>query len=238
MIRFARSLRVVLPSVAIALVAFAPQTILAQIGHSPLNSPYEDLKPTQDLTLFFGHFGSKIGDAGILPKPSIFGGLLYAVPVGGPASLTGRYTLIPSERRYLLPTNTAANRFLGTANSTTQVVDAGISLALTGRKTWHRLVPSLAGGVGLASSPAKADTGGYKFGTKFAFTYGANVRYVLRNGWGLRADATNYFWQITYPDSYAIPGVDKTAVLKNTAQRTGWKSNWALSAGLSAPIFR
>ncbi|MDQ6612938.1 MAG: hypothetical protein M3Y64_10925, partial [Gemmatimonadota bacterium] len=62
--------------------------------------------------------------------------------------------------------------------------------------------------------------------------------YLFRNGWGIRADATNYFWQNQYPAEYAIPAADTTTVLKSTSDRSGWSSNWAFTLGLSIPIVR
>ena len=240
MIRSTRSFCVKAFTAACAALSFVASSAYAQaqVGYTPSKSPYEDLKPSQDLTLFFGRFGSSPGVAGVLPKASMFGGFRYDVPVGGPASLFARYSFVPSERAFLLPSNTKANRFLGTVNTKTNIADIGLAIALTGRKTYHRFVPSLQGGVGLVSNPAKADTGLYKFGTKFVITYGVNVHYVLRNGWGIRVDATNYFWQNTYPAEYGIPASDATAVLLSTVQRTAWNSNWGFTLGFSIPIVR
>lgn len=237
-VRF-RTLRRTSTALLLCLAPFAPAVATAQVGYDPSKSPYEDLAPTQDLSLFIGHFGSDIGAARVLPKPSLFGGLRYDLAIGGPAFFMARYVFVPSERQYLLPTNGRANRYLGTTSTTLHAVDVGFDIALTGRKTWHRLVPALQFGTGLATDFAKPDTGGYKFGTKFDFTYGANVRYVLHNGMGIRADATNFFWKNSYPDSYAVAATsDTTAVLSNTAQRTSWKGSWAFSLGFVLPIFR
>jgi hypothetical protein len=221
------------------LAAFAPRAADAQVGFLPSQSPYEDLKPNQELTFLFGHLGSSPGIAGVLPKSSLFGGLRYDVPLGGPAFFMARYLFAPSERSFLLPTKTASTRVLGTTSTRMHAVDVGFDIALTGRKTWHRLVPAVQFGTGLVSDFAKADTGGYKFGTKFDFTYGANLRYVLRNGVGIRADATNLYWKNTYPDSYALRNpTDTSAVLASTTDRAAWKGHWAFSIGLVLPIFR
>ena len=236
--RYARVSAAQLLRFACFALLFVAARAQAQVGYVPAKSPYEDLKPTQDLTVFFGRFGSSPGVAGVLPKASVFGGFRYDIPVGGPASLFARYAYVPSERTYLLPANPKPNRFLGTVKTTTNIADVGLAIALTGRKTFHHFVPSLQGGIGLASNPAKIDTGLYKFGTKFTITYGANLHYIFRNGWGLRGDATNYFWQNQYPAEYAIPASDATAVLTSTAQRTGWSSNWTFTLGVSIPIVR
>lgn len=237
--RFDQAVRSITSAVAIAGSCLFTTVASAQVGHLPTSSPYEDLKPTQDLSIFAGHLGSRLGEAGVLPKPSLFGGIRYDVAIGGPAFLTARYIMAPSERAVLLPSNSKSTRYLGSMNTTTHEADVGISVALTGRKSWRRMIPTVSGGLGLVSDFAKPDTGGYKFGTKFSVNYGLNVRYVLRNGFGVRAEATNFLWQHKYPDSYLIPATsDTTSVLKSADQRTGWNSHWGLSVGLVIPIFR
>lgn len=233
--------RVICTKVCLPVLAGAVLTSTAthaQVGHLPSKSPYEDLTRGQDFSLIFGQFNAKAGPAGILPKESIFGGIRYDVPVGGPASLTARYVMVPSERTVLIPGRPLRTRVLEVQNTTTHVADVGLSIALTGQKTWHRLVPSLALGTGLASDFTKADTGGYKFGTKFAFTGGANVRYVLRNNWAIRADATNYLWRNVYPDSYYLFASDTSRILTVETKKKSWSGTWAWSVGLVIPIFR
>ena len=211
---------------------------MAQVGHLPSKSPYEDLKVGQDITIFFGQFNSDIGPAKILPKSSLFGGLRYDVPIGGPGYFTARYTLIPSERNLLLPSKPRTTRVLSVEDTKTHLVDVGFTIALPGRKTWHRLVPAISVGAGLGSDFAKTDTGGYAFGTKFAFTGGFNVKYMFRNNVAIRADATNYLWRNSYPDSYYVVASDTTRVLNPDISKKSWDGTWAWSLGLVIPIFR
>lgn len=236
--RFVRSARSLsMASLLAGSTAFANHA-LAQVGHLPSKSPYEDLKVGQDFTFFLGQFNSDIGPAKVVPKPSLFGGLRYDVPIGGPGYFTARYTLIPSERNLLLPSKPRTTRVLSVENTKTHVMDVGFTIALPGRKTWHRLVPALSVGTGLASDFAKADTGGYQFGTKFAFTGGFNIKYVFRNNWAVRADATNYLWRNSYPDSYYVVASDTTRVLTPDISKKSWDGTWGLSLGLVIPIFR
>ena len=210
----------------------------AQVGHLPSKSPYADLKVGQDVTVFLGQFNSNIGPARVLPKSSLFGGVRYDVPLGGPGYFTARYSFIPSERNLLLPSKPRTTRVLSVENTKTHVVDVGFTVALPGRKTWHRLVPSIGLGAGLASDFATADTGGYQFGTKFAFTGGFNVKYMFKNNWAVRADATNYLWRNSYPDSYYAVASDTTRVLTTEISKKSWGGTWALSLGMVIPIFR
>lgn len=231
-------LRRTLAPFTIAAIAFTPIVAGAQVGHLPSQSPYEDFKIGQTVTVLGGWLAMQRDLADVAPKPSWVAGLRYDIGVGGPASLFVRYMVSPSERKELLPTNPRASRVIGTPGATSHLADAGLDISLTGRKTWRRLMPSVNGGVGLASDFAKADTGAYRFGTKFAFNYGASVRYIARNGLQLRVDATNFVWQYQYPDRYFVRAADTTAILTDTRNREAWRSNWALSGGLSIPIFR
>lgn len=238
MLRADRPVRVMFAASALVLsIASAPVTN-GQVGHLPSKSPYEDVKMGQELTVFSGYFRSNTGAAGVLPKPSVFGGLRYDLPVGGPAVLSARYTLIPSERTVLDPSKPRRTRVIGVENTQTHMVDLGITVLLTGQKSWHRLVPAFSVGTGLASDFAKADTGGYKFGTKFGFTGGASLRYMLRNNWAVRVDATNYLWRNAYPDGYYAVASDTTAVLRPDVDKKSWKGTWGWTIGLAIPIFR
>ena len=192
----------------------------------------------QNLTLSAGWLAVRRDPANVAPNASAFASARYDASIGGPAALYVRYTFAPSERRLLAPANPLATRVLSTPSVNTTVIDGGLDLSLTGRKTWKRLAPAITAGLGIASDFAKADTGAYRFGTKFAFTYGLGLRFIPRSGLSFRADLTNYTWQYQYPDRYFIKAADSTSVLTDTRVRSKYKGNWGLSAGLTIPVFR
>jgi hypothetical protein len=219
-------------------VSFAPAVARAQIGYLPNRSPYEDLVTDQSLSLSVGRLGTNSDPANVHPKSSAFFSLLYTLPVGGPASLFVQYGFAPSKRNLFNPDSPAKTRLIGTPSVTTHLVNLGLDVSMTGQKTFHHFMPSLTGGIGLASDFAKADTGAYRFGTKFTFAYGAALKYFFRNGWALRADVSNNVWQYQYPDRYFVKTSDTTSILTDTRNRSAWRSNWALTAGVSVPLFR
>ena len=136
--------------VAIRLVAAGlvmPAVLAAQVGHLPANSPFEDVKLGQNLSIMGGWMAMTRDPADVAPLSSLAAALRYDIGIGGPASLYARYVVAPSERKLLQPTNPLAKRVIGTPGVTTHQLDAGLDLALTGKKTWHRLIPSLNGGV-------------------------------------------------------------------------------------------
>jgi hypothetical protein len=225
-------------AVAAAVAGAFPATARAQVGHLPDKSPYEDFKIGQSLTVLGGWLAVKRDLADVAPKAAWNAGLRYDIGVGGPASLFVRYLASPSERKLLAPGNSKATRQIGTPGVTTHLFDGGLDISLTGRKTWHSLMPSVNGGVGLISDFAKADTGAYRFGTKFAFNYGFSVRYLAKRGPQLRLDATNFLWQYQYPDRYFILASDTTSILTDTRNREAWRGNWSLSLGVTVPLFK
>lgn len=208
------------------------------VGSEPSRSPFRDLETTQQVTLSLGWFNAKSDAAGVGPRPALFTQLRHDVHLGGPAWLTSRYGLLRSEREVLDPGFPRAERSLGFTPVTHHVADVGLTLALTGRKTWRGVVPTLGGGIGLTSDFGTQDVGNYRFGTKFAFTFGPGLRIVLPRGYSIRADLTNHVYQFQYPSTYFQRASDSTSVLTDTRQRSGWQSNWALTLGGSVPIFR
>lgn len=223
---------------ALAGVVALPAHAEAQVGHLPQQSPYEDLKPGQNLSVTAGWLTMRRDPAGVAPKSSALATVRYDISIGGPASFYARYAFAPSERRLLLPTNPLPTRVLSTPKVTTHVADIGLDLALTGRKTWRRLSPSVTAGIGMVSDFTAADTGAYEFGSKFAFSYGFALRYFLRSGIALRADITNFTWQYQYPDRYFVKASDSTSVLTDTRARSAYRGNWGATAGVSIPLFR
>ena len=228
---------------SLALVAIAsilaPDAARAQVGHPPNRSPYEDIEAGQNLTLSGGWLFVRRDPAGVAPKSSAFGTLRYDIAIGGPASFYARYAFAASERRLLAPGNPLATRVVSTPSVKTSVFDLGIDLALTGKKTWHKIAPSVSAGVGVVSDFTKADSGAYRFGTKFAFSYGLGVRFIPSpGGVSFRVDLTNYTWQYQYPDRYFVRASDSTSVLIDTRSRSAYRANWGLSGGVTVPLFR
>ena len=222
-----------------AACTLVPGALRAQVGHPPDRSPYEDISTGQNLTLSAGWLAVRRDPANVAPKSAAMAALRYDIAIGGPAAFFVRYTFAPSERRLLAPANPLPTRVLSTPAVKTSVVDLGIDLSLTGKKTWNRLAPSIGAGVGVVSDFTKADTGAYRFGTKFAFTYGLGLRYIPRRlGMSFRVDLTNYTWQYQYPDRYFVRASDSTSVLSDTRSRSAYRGNWGLSAGLTVPLFR
>ncbi len=232
-------MRAALSFSALLCAAFNAGSLEAQlIGHPPSESPFQDVRQSQQFTLSGGWFAAVKDPGGVGPQAAPIFSFRHDINVGGPAWLTTRYSTVFAERNVINPTLGVADRVIETRGVQQHVGDIGLTIALTGRKSYRSFVPNVSGGIGLASDFAGVDAGGYGFGTKFAFTYGGGVRYVRPNGWSVRADLTNYFYQFRYPETYFFPSADGTPVLDDVQLRSAWRSNWALTTGISLPVFR
>ena len=220
-------------------MSFAPALVSAQVGHRPSESPFQDVKLGQNITASLGYMWMEHDPAGVAPKSAAYGQLRYDAAIGGPASLFARWTVVPTTRDLKVPGAALSQQVTGTPSVVMHIFDGGIDLSLTGNKSWHRLVPSLYAGLGMVSDFASVDSGGYQFGNKFEFSFGFVTRYMHPSGLRLRVEASTHAWQYDYPNSYYLEGSNGGAIIvKTNGDRSIWGNNFALSAGVSVPIFR
>lgn len=219
--------------------------LAAQVGYAPAESPYHDVPWRQGLTLEAGWYNAAIDPAGVAPRSAPMYGLRYDLQLAGPAQLTVRSAATTSKRHLLDPRQPKATRFLGEVDAPLLLTDVGITLNLTGQRSWHRLVPFVQFGAGVASELKPAsDVGNYKFGgtsgTTFALSFGGGARYVpggRLNRWEIRGDVTDYLFAIKYPGSY-ISTVTTPSVLKPDASASSWRHNAGLTLGLTYRFLR
>lgn len=222
-----------------ALMLLPAAGLRAQVGFPPDASPYRDLEFRQDLSLFTGWFSAKEDIAGVAPRSAPMVGVRWDIRIGGPAWFTVRAAGVASERTVIDPRRSVATRVIGDESSPIGLLDANIFVQLTGQKSWHRLVPVVGAGLGVASDfKSSRDVGDYQFGTPFAFNFGGGVRYVPDGRWSLRLDLTDYLYRIKYPDLYRIQASDGTRVLGDDDPSSQWTHNMALSIGASYQLFR
>lgn len=227
--------RAAIARTAALLVTLAlPSTVAAQVGHTPATSPYRDLEHRQELTAFGGVMVSHKDVAGVAYRGGPMLGARYQLYLGGPAYVVGRFSAVQSERTVIDPRQPLATRDLGDRSGTLLFADAGLEIALTGHKSWRGLVPVLNGGLGVGSDFRSSDVGGFKFGTPFALTYGAGIRWTNGRRLQVRLDAGDFLFRLTYPERYYREANDDVpAVLEPNVSRTRWTHNGAFTLGLS-----
>ena len=224
-------------SAVIALLSVIASTARAQVGYPPARSPYLDLTYSQEITAIGGYYWSRIDPAGVSPKSAALAGVHYEWRAGGPAHLTGEIVRISSSRTVLDPSKPTATRNLGEQSWPLWGADFGLGMSLTGARSWHQMVPELKAGVGvLTDLKGGSDVGGFKYGTRFALTWGAALRYVPSTGsrYQLRADLTNRLSSIRYPPVYFRPTTSGvTQIIPNGKDESVWRNNPSLSIGVS-----
>lgn len=215
----------------------AAQTV--DVGYPPPKSPFRDLEYHQELTFFGGYFAAAKDPAGAAPKAALMEGIRYEATVGGPAQIYARLAMVNSERNVINPALPAATRQLGSQSWPIYLFDAGLSLNLTGQRTFHGVVPIIAFGGGLVSDLDKSvDADPFNLGTTFAFSLGTGLRMVPGGRFQVRADIGTYLYQIKYPTQYYAASTDNTAVLPEKQAKNFWKRNGAFSLGVSYLLFR
>lgn len=229
--------------VLLALILAASASPLAaqgvDVGYPPPRSPFEDLEYKQEATVFGGYYLAGKDPAGVAPRSGPMVGVRYEVGVGGPAQIVARLSTVMSERRVINPVEPAVSRDLGVRSWPVYLADFGMSLNLTGQRSWRGVVPVLYGGIGLASDAGKkAEDDPYRLGTTFAFSVAGGLRIVPGGRFQLRADVGTWFYQIKYPSEYYSLTSDNTAVLDNDQAKNFWKRNLGLTLGGSYLLFR
>ena len=215
----------------VALLAALPAA--AQVGHDPASSPYRDLEHKQELTWLVGYVRARHDPAGVAPRSALTTGLRYEINLVGPLALSADLTRTFSERNVIDPALPRATRNLGTESAPVYAADVALAVDLTGRKSWHHVVPQLRGGLGAVSSRAKDETSGYSFGTPFAFSFGGGLKFVPGGRLQLRMDVTDRVFKLSYPDPYYRNAPDNTSVLDPTTPRSFYTHHTALTVGAS-----
>jgi hypothetical protein len=221
-------------SLLIALVQAAASAGAQVVGYPPGHSPYLDLEYSQELTPILGYYWGRVDPAAVAPGNGGLVGLHYEWRAGGPAHLYGEVAHIGSSRTVLDPAKPTSTRDLGERSWPIWSADAGLGMSLTGARSWHNVVPMVKAGVGLMSDFKSADVGGFKYGTRFALTWGAALRYVPAGSrYQIRADFSNRLTSIRYPDVYFRPLVAGVTPILSGKDQSVWRNNPALTIGIS-----
>ncbi len=209
-------------------------TAAAQVGYPPDRSPYFDIPTSQELTLLFGRYAAHRDPADVGPQPGALVGAHYEWRASGPAHLTAEVARISSMRRLIDPAKAGTARELGSVDRPLYSADFGLGMALPGARSWHRIVPEVKSGVGFISDFHTApDSGGFKFGTRFALSWGAGIRWVPGGAFQLRVDWNNRLHTLAYPGTYYVAPTGGTAVLSSGQAKSFWVNNPSLTLGVS-----
>ena len=207
---------------------------VAQVGHEPALSPYSDLDYNQELSVLFGYSRMRHDPAGIAPQSASSVGVRYELNLVGPLALSTDFSTAFASRDEIDPAMPKATRVVRRQSATVTGADLALALNLTGRKSFHHVVPQIRGGLGFMHSSAADDSSGFSFGTPFAFTIGGGLKFVPASGRvQLRLDVTDRIFKLSYPDAYFRLTSDQTAVLDVSTPRSFYTHHTALTVGVS-----
>jgi hypothetical protein len=144
-----------------------------------------------------------------------------------------------ASRDILQPGLPLTNRIGATVSQPLWMLDAAFTLLLTGNRSWHSFVPSTTFGVGIVTdNRAVTDSSKFQFGNRFAPILGFGLKYApQRSRWTVRADITNRFYSVPYPQTFrdSTPGVPRVVA---TNIKKSWTRNTMLTFGLVREIGR
>jgi len=193
------------PVAALLTLLVIPFAASAQVGHDPIASPYRDIRSRTNFVLLGGLVGGSSGRLGIGPSSGQLGGARFEIRMTGPSDAFLGLSYGSFERLIVNPDEGEATRVSGPVNQSVVFVDAGLSVVLTGDKTWHRFAPYLGGGMGLAfGQGAAADSSGYRFHAKLVSGPHAGIRFYASQSISLRVEGRLLFWRIKYPTGFFL----------------------------------
>ena len=217
------------------------RSAVAQVGYEPEKSPYRDVEYRQGVTAFAGWYSAALDPARVASRSGPMAGLRYDLTLAGPAQLTVRSAYVHSERNVIDPRQPKATQLLGRRSAPLLLNDVGISLNLTGARSWHNLIPLIQFGGGTATDlNSGADVGNYSFGTTFALSLGTGVRWVSGGRWEVRGDVTDHLYSVRYPSTYvsSFTTNPNDAVLGTSGSRSAWRHNVGMTIGLTYKFTR
>lgn len=209
------------------------------VGHLPSQSPFRDIRASQHLTIEGGYLRTQQDEIGATPRSGALLGVRYDVPVSGPAEFYVRVQRVSSHRTAFDPSRPAATRSLGDVSDPLYIADLGFGVDLTGERTWHGVIPLIDVGLGVATAAHAPKADPYSFGTEFAIRGDLGLRIVPGNSVEIRLMAGPVMYQNKYPGAYYTkPATGGSGLLPTSTARSGFRTNWSYTAGLSFPLFR
>ena len=214
----------------------------AQVGHDPVHSPFRDIIGRQEVAFMIGHFGGNTAKSGTGAQSASSMGIRYRNRLSGPLDFLLRANYIASQRLVLDPTKADSVRHVGVVNAGIIEADLGLSLTLTGSKTWHGLAPWLGIGIGVTMpAQGRTDPGGFKNAVSFTFAPSLGTSLMISRQVGLqfelRDNTIRYEWPLAYfqPRDHNgnVTGTGPWVLNPATDRDKQLTHNVTLSAGLS-----
>lgn len=205
--------------------------LLGVAGHAEaqsIRSPYDFVDRSQG---FYGFGSAVLTDRGTLdtgPGSGYAAGAGYQLRIGGPFNVDIRGSYFPTSRRVYTDNSTIADSAalradpmfgleqIGTADLSLILLDASLRFNMTGPRTWHRIQPYFAIGVGgalVASRETSAEEQlpedlqlRVRFRNGFTGHVGAGFEIFVTDRIAFRADARDLLWKLQLPLDFLTTG--------------------------------
>lgn len=201
-----------------------------------ITSPYRFIDNRQSASLFAGYFATGKGALNLGPEPAPVFGARYDLILSGPFTLEANLGWFTSTRMVhdTIPGDTA-RRVIGEADMNMVMALGGLRFNLTGPRTFHRLLPYVLFGAGVAvdladDAAVEADLPGdvrFPSGTRFVGQLGGGLEWFPTDQLGLRVDARNVLWKLKTPEAFLLRGEQARLLPADE-----WAQNFSFTAGL------
>ena len=206
------------------------------MGSAPEKSPYQDFDYHQDFSIWAGYFGGNKGEAG--DRPAIERRSRgFDMDCTSAARRSSPFESGARSRSgcVLDPPRPATLARVGTMSDPIWIADAGINVALTGKKSFHHLIPQ----VGVRRRGGDEQVGRRMWAAMHSapalqFTWRCGLKFVTHGAWGARIDRRQTtYWQLSYPGGYFLAPTGGTAILSPSQAQNEWKPNPVITFGIT-----
>lgn len=186
----------------LAILCVLPGGAAAQIGHAPEGSPYRDLRAKQAASLVGGFLRGQRGTARAGPSDGPVFGIRYDRQVGMAVEVLIGISVARLDKYIIDPTVAPDVRATGPIKDDLVFMETGLSLLLTGRKTWHGFVPYIGMMAGVVFETDLGIISDFNFGTRVAVTPHAGFKWYPVQALAFKVEMRDVIWRVKYPESW------------------------------------
>lgn len=197
-------------TVWVVMLLLFPGAAGAQVGHNPGRSPYSDVRAKQAASLLGGYLRGQRGTPQAGPSDGPIFGVRYDRQVGTAAEVLLALGYARLDKYLIDPTVPEVSRLIGPLVDNVVFMEAGASLLLTGRKSWHGFVPYVGAMGGVVFETDLGTPSALNFGTRVALTPHIGIKWFPVQAIAFKVEARDIIWRIKYPEAWFVsqaPGI-------------------------------
>ncbi|MSR07096.1 MAG: hypothetical protein EXR93_08540 [Gemmatimonadetes bacterium] len=198
------TLRIVNRGFLAAVALFLPHAAVAQIGHAPEKSPYHDMRAKQSASFIGGFMKGKGGVLKVAPFEGPVFGVRYDRQVGTAAEILIGISGARLDRYVVSSVQPVVSRTSGPTPDDLIFMETGVSLLVTGRKSWHGFVPYVGGMLGVAFETSLGTFNDFAFGTRGTVTPHIGLKWYPVQAIAFKIEARDVIWRVKYPDAWFV----------------------------------